>query len=91
MRHVLPFKVRERKRKKKKHRNPSPNTTIGDAPILAAAQVQIRQGFQTNAQLEASEPAAKDAILHANEVASFLRANLVQGKKMNGEENTYSA
>lgn len=37
----------------------------------------------------AAEPATAEAIQHANEVANFLRVNLVQGRKMGDADNTY--
>ncbi|KAK4222326.1 hypothetical protein QBC38DRAFT_519401 [Podospora fimiseda] len=53
----------------------------GDAPVLSAAKESIRNGFRDKASLPASDPSIGPAIQHANEVASFLKANLVQGKK----------
>ncbi|KAK1758289.1 zinc maintenance protein [Echria macrotheca] len=53
----------------------------GDVRVLDAARQQIRQGFRDNAALPASDPQVQPAIQHAEEVASFLRTNLVQGKK----------
>ncbi|GAB0137843.1 hypothetical protein EsDP_00006096 [Epichloe bromicola] len=61
----------------------------GDAPVLAAAQQQIRQEFGQKANMSSSEPMVQDAIQRAQEVAHFLKANVVQGKKMDGEENMY--
>lgn len=43
--------------------------------------------FQDKSTLAASDPAAEQAIKHAEEVAAFLRANVVQGKK---EGDVYS-
>lgn len=53
----------------------------GDTPVLSAAQLQIREGFRQKASLSSSDPALEPAIKHAEEVAQFLRANVVQGKK----------
>ncbi|KAG6041188.1 Mitochondrial zinc maintenance protein 1, mitochondrial [Claviceps citrina] len=61
----------------------------GDAPVLAAAQQQIRVGFRQKASLSSSEPATQDAIRHAQEVAQFLRANVVQGKRVDGADDMY--
>ncbi|KAL2134584.1 hypothetical protein VTI74DRAFT_11406 [Chaetomium olivicolor] len=58
----------------------------GDTRMLVAARQQIRQGFREKASLPASDPSIQPAIQHAEEVASFLKANLVQGRK---EGSTY--
>lgn len=46
---------------------------------MVAARDQIRINFREKASLPASE--IQPAIQHAEEVASFLRANVVQGKR----------
>lgn len=66
---------------------PRTNRTLGDARVLDAARQSIRAGFRDKASLPASDPTVQPAIIHAEEVASFLKANLVQGKR---EGNTYS-
>ncbi len=43
--------------------------------------------FREKATLSPSDPAAEQAIKHAEEVAAFLRSNVVQGKK---EGDVYS-
>ncbi|KAK0656245.1 hypothetical protein B0T16DRAFT_398905 [Cercophora newfieldiana] len=53
----------------------------GDTRVLTAARQQIRQGFREKSWLPASDPEVQPAIKHAEEVAHFLRTNLVQGKK----------
>lgn len=53
----------------------------GDEPVLAAAKQSIRQGFRDKAGLLPNDPSIAPAIQHAEEVASFLKANIVQGKK----------
>ncbi|KAL2143108.1 hypothetical protein VTI28DRAFT_322 [Corynascus sepedonium] len=58
----------------------------GDVRTLEAARQSIRQGFRDKASLPASDPSIAPAIQHAEEVATFLKANLVQGKR---EGNTY--
>ena len=55
--------------------------------MLDAARQQIRTGFRDKASLPASDPSIQPALQHADEVASFLKANLVQGKR---EGSTYS-
>ncbi|SPQ19169.1 de22e387-cfa8-44e9-a029-3350d88cb560 [Thermothielavioides terrestris] len=52
----------------------------GDTRVLNAARQQIRQGFRDKASLPASDPSIQPAIQHAEEVARFLKTNLVQGK-----------
>ncbi|KAK5656400.1 hypothetical protein OQA88_4781 [Cercophora sp. LCS_1] len=59
----------------------------GDLPVLTAARTQIRQGFRDKASLSPTDPEIQPAIQHAEEVANFLRTNLVQGKK--NEDNVY--
>jgi len=53
----------------------------GDVPTLTAAQESIRRGFRENAGLPATDPSIQPALQHAEEVASFLRSNVVQGVK----------
>jgi len=58
----------------------------GDVRTLDAARQSIRQGFRDKASLPASHPSIQPAIQHAEEVAAFLKTNLVQGKR---EGSTY--
>ncbi|KAL2150182.1 hypothetical protein VTH82DRAFT_7858 [Thermothelomyces myriococcoides] len=58
----------------------------GDVRMLDAAKQSIRQGFRDKASLPPSDPSIAPAIQHAEEVASFLKANLVQGRR---EGDTY--
>ncbi|KAK3943119.1 zinc maintenance protein [Diplogelasinospora grovesii] len=53
----------------------------GDAPILDAARQQIRQGFREKATLPPSDPSIQPAVQHAEELATFLKSNVVQGRK----------
>ncbi|KJZ74323.1 hypothetical protein HIM_06329 [Hirsutella minnesotensis 3608] len=62
----------------------------GDAPILAAAQGQIRDQFRQKSSLDSDSADAQAAIQHAQDVAKFLRENVVQGQKTEDKENTYS-
>ncbi|KAL1892764.1 Mitochondrial zinc maintenance protein 1, mitochondrial [Sporothrix stenoceras] len=57
----------------------------GDSRVLSAAREQIRTNFREKASLPEAE--VQPAIQHAEEVASFLRANVVQGKRE--EEGVY--
>ncbi|KAF5021091.1 hypothetical protein F66182_6880 [Fusarium sp. NRRL 66182] len=61
---------------------------LGDAPMLSAAQLQIRSQFRQKASIDASEAPA--AIQHAEEVAQVLRQNVVQGRKIEDGKDTYS-
>ncbi|KAK3899121.1 hypothetical protein C8A05DRAFT_18402 [Staphylotrichum tortipilum] len=56
----------------------------GDTRVLDSARQQIRQGFRDKASLPASDPSIPPALQHAEEVANFLKTNLVQGKKEGG-------
>ncbi|KAL7928979.1 hypothetical protein V8C35DRAFT_316669 [Trichoderma chlorosporum] len=62
----------------------------GDVHVLSAAQNQIRQGFQENRALD-SDSSIQTAIRHAEDVATILRENVVQGQKTEtkGDEHTY--
>ena len=57
--------------------------------MLAAAQQQIRHGFRQNTAMDSADAKTHEAIAHAQEVAKFLRANVVQGKRMDGEDNMF--
>ncbi|KAK8070716.1 hypothetical protein PG997_010919 [Apiospora hydei] len=59
----------------------------GDQPILEAAHNQIRLGFRQHANLKPSDPKFADEIRHAEDVATILKQNVVQGKR---EGDTYS-
>ncbi|KAJ4419832.1 Mitochondrial zinc maintenance protein 1, mitochondrial [Gnomoniopsis sp. IMI 355080] len=61
----------------------------GDERMLTAARTQIRANFREKATLPASDPAVPDAIQHAEAVAAFLRANVVQGKREGNDGETY--
>ncbi|KAF7560053.1 hypothetical protein G7046_g4118 [Stylonectria norvegica] len=60
----------------------------GDAPILSAAQTQIRSEFRQQLPSDSTVP---DAIQRAEEVAKVLRENVVQGKQSDDEQDKYSA
>ncbi|KAI0190839.1 hypothetical protein F4808DRAFT_444243 [Astrocystis sublimbata] len=53
----------------------------GDNTMLTAARSSIREGFRANASLAPSSPEYPEAVKHAEEVATILRQNVVQGKK----------
>ncbi|KAK0628265.1 mitochondrial zinc maintenance protein 1, mitochondrial [Bombardia bombarda] len=54
----------------------------GDARVFDAARVQIRQGFREKATLSATDPEVQPAIQRAEELASFLKSNVVQGRRV---------
>ncbi|KAK2073361.1 hypothetical protein P8C59_007650 [Phyllachora maydis] len=56
----------------------------GDVAVLAAARSQIRSSFRDNATLPSE--AVPPAVRHAEEVATMLKANVVQGRR---EGDTY--
>ena len=56
----------------------------GDSRVLVAARAQIRSNFQEKATLTPSDPELLPAIKHAEEVADFLKSNVVQGRKEGG-------
>ncbi|KAI1114101.1 hypothetical protein F5Y14DRAFT_190834 [Nemania sp. NC0429] len=53
----------------------------GDVAMLTAARSSIREGFRANAALEPTSPEFPAAVKHAEEVATILRQNVVQGKR----------
>ncbi|KAH6651663.1 hypothetical protein BKA67DRAFT_660454 [Truncatella angustata] len=53
----------------------------GDEPILNAARAQIRGGFREHASLDPQSPEIDGHIKHAQDVATILRENVVQGKR----------
>ncbi|KAI0130536.1 hypothetical protein BJ170DRAFT_594045 [Xylariales sp. AK1849] len=54
---------------------------LGDEPILNAARHQIRSGFREHASLETSSAEVGEHIKHAEDVATILKQNVVQGRK----------
>ncbi|KAH6607086.1 hypothetical protein Trco_003399 [Trichoderma cornu-damae] len=58
----------------------------GDVHVLSAAQNQIRQTFQENRALDSSS-SIQTAIRHAEDVATILRENVVQGQKVESDDN----
>jgi len=52
----------------------------GDVAVLHAARQEARVGFRKNAAMSPHDPSLAAAIAHAEEVAKFLKENVVQGK-----------
>jgi len=55
----------------------------GDAPLLRAARTEARNSFRSNLSISGPEQVA--AVKHAEEVAQILKANVVQGRKVDSE------
>ncbi|KAG0645002.1 zinc maintenance [Hyphodiscus hymeniophilus] len=58
--------------------------------IAFQARAEARTNFRKLASLPPNDPAAAAAVKHAEQVAIILRQNVVQGKKLDGEEDRYS-
>ncbi|KAI2627156.1 hypothetical protein GGS21DRAFT_255969 [Xylaria nigripes] len=58
----------------------------GDGVTLKAARQSIRDGFRAKAAIEPTSPEFRVAVGHAEDVATILRQNVVQGKR---EGDTY--
>ncbi|KUJ08376.1 uncharacterized protein LY89DRAFT_343731 [Mollisia scopiformis] len=52
----------------------------GDVAVLHAARQEARAGFRKNAAMSPDDPSLASAIAHAEDVARFLKENVVQGK-----------
>ncbi|KAL3232581.1 Mitochondrial zinc maintenance protein 1, mitochondrial [Nakaseomyces bracarensis] len=57
----------------------------GDNRMLVAARAEMRKGMQSPDDTKPVE----DQIKHLEEVATFLRRNVVQGEKIPGEQERY--
>lgn len=62
----------------------------GDMNMLFAARAEVRKNFESNRNLTAGSEELSKQITHAEEVAKFLRENVVQGQAADTEGN-YSA
>ncbi|KAI4168790.1 MAG: hypothetical protein LQ343_006113 [Gyalolechia ehrenbergii] len=58
----------------------------GDTRLLKSAISTARSNFESSRSLPPQSPEASAAIKHAEEVASVLRTNVVQGREVEGEE-----
>ncbi|CBX91078.1 hypothetical protein LEMA_P061120.1 [Plenodomus lingam JN3] len=52
----------------------------GDINVLSAARAEVRKNFESNRSLSAGSEEYTKQITHAEEVAKFLRENVVQGQ-----------
>jgi complex III assembly factor LYRM7 len=60
---------------------------IGDMNTLFAARAEARRNFESNRNLTAGSDELSKQITHAEEVAKFLRENVVQGQAADNEGN----
>ena len=58
----------------------------GDSRLLSGALSQARAGYELNRELQPASDEATAAVKHASDVARLLRENVVQGRKVEGEE-----
>ncbi|CAO2648098.1 Nn.00g090200.m01.CDS01 [Neocucurbitaria sp. VM-36] len=58
----------------------------GDMPTLFAARAEARKNFEQNRNLSAGSEELSKSITHAEEVAKFLRENVVQGQATEGDK-----
>ena len=61
----------------------------GDMNILSAARAEARKNFEQNRTLAAGSTELAAQITHAQEVAKFLRENVVQGQATD-DQGSYS-
>ncbi|KAF2828300.1 mitochondrial zinc maintenance protein 1, mitochondrial, partial [Ophiobolus disseminans] len=59
----------------------------GDMNTLFAARAEARRNFESNRHLTAGSDELSKQIAHAEEVAKFLRENVVQGRAAENEGN----
>ncbi|KAF1365495.1 mitochondrial zinc maintenance protein 1, mitochondrial [Lizonia empirigonia] len=56
----------------------------GDATVLSAARIEVRKKFESNRHLQTGSEEFQKQIAHADEVAKFLKQNVVQGQATEG-------
>jgi complex III assembly factor LYRM7 len=61
------------------------HASLGDANVLTAARAEVRKNFESNRHLQTGTEEFQKQILHAEEVAKFLRENVVQGQATEGD------
>ncbi|PVI06136.1 mitochondrial zinc maintenance protein 1, mitochondrial [Periconia macrospinosa] len=59
----------------------------GDIPTLFAARTKVRSQFEENRSLPTGSKEISDQITHAEEVAKFLKENVVQGHATDADGN----
>ena len=63
---------------------------IGDLPTLSAARNHVRSVFEENRSLSPASEEYTKSVAEAEEVAKFLKHNVVQGQALGDEEGSYS-
>jgi complex III assembly factor LYRM7 len=61
--------------------------SIGDMNTLFAARAEARKKFESNRDLRIGSEELQQSLVHAEEVAKFLRENVVQGQAADKEDN----
>jgi complex III assembly factor LYRM7 len=61
----------------------------GDVRALLTARENARNGFEKNMSLAPGSEEAEKQIQYANDVARILRENVLQGRPVEGKENTF--
>jgi hypothetical protein len=56
----------------------------GDMPTLSAARAEARRNFESNRNLRIGSEELQKSLVFADEVAKFLRENVVQGQSQDG-------
>lgn len=64
-------------------------TLAGDTPLLHSARQQARQGFEKGRSLEPESTEAAKAVEHALGVSQILLHNIVQGRQVDGAQDSY--
>jgi complex III assembly factor LYRM7 len=64
---------------RRRHAQPT-HTRTGDLNVLVAARAEVRKNFEANRHLQTGSDELSKQITHAQEVAKFLRENVVQGE-----------
>lgn len=62
-------------------------TFVGDMNTLFAARAEARKNFESNRNLRIGSEELEKSLVHAEEVAKFLRENVVQGQAEDTEGN----
>ncbi|KAL1607101.1 Mitochondrial zinc maintenance protein 1, mitochondrial [Nothophoma quercina] len=57
----------------------------GDSHVLSNARVEVRRNFENNRHLQTGTEEYTKSIAQAEEVAKFLRENVVQGEATGGD------
>ncbi|KAF2191399.1 mitochondrial zinc maintenance protein 1, mitochondrial [Zopfia rhizophila CBS 207.26] len=61
----------------------------GDVNMLIAARYKARKNFEDNRGLPSGSEGVSKQITHAEEVAKFLRENVVQGQAVDNDPGSY--